>query len=240
MQNVGFGDCFILTEEDVSLLVDCGTMAFNGMNSNHNDFKDLVSEVKTKIDRYDKKFALLSHFHKDHYKGFKCLSEKYSNIFDKFYIPYIYIDEDNNESILIEYAIYFYVFFGENSITRKLSENILKHIRYVLKLTKNYSVISLHEGLKFKLNKNEFHILWPKKGNFYNIELQDFLYHLHELTGDWKEFHEVRTKIIKNMKKWFTLTLEGELNESEALEINSIQNKLIKRLDFFNQVITYH
>ncbi len=116
MYKVGFGDCFKF-EETISksiinntssfecqnsisykMLVDCGSknaeLSGFGKFDKFDKFVDFVySDIFISPDTEQvKRYALLTHFHEDHYKGFLKLSDKLKNDedrFDKFYVPYI-------------------------------------------------------------------------------------------------------------------------------------------------------
>ena len=49
MLNVGFGDCFILTEGKENLIVDCGTRVFRNANRLCTTFNDFIVKLNKKI-----------------------------------------------------------------------------------------------------------------------------------------------------------------------------------------------
>lgn len=100
MYKVGFGDCFKLEENsskttvknnsgdeyEISLvhrlLVDCGSKSAD--LPAWGEFDDFVNFIYNDFfcsinDKHLKKYALLTHFHEDHYKGFLRLSEKFES-----------------------------------------------------------------------------------------------------------------------------------------------------------------
>ena len=123
MHNVGFGDCFELEENNHRLLVDCGSknkLLPNPANGTFLHFVDMLfsnfnfrDEETNEIITRD---ALLTHFHEDHYKGFKRIAKKFEKDsklkrFDRFYVPYIaFSDKDKYGIIFVKMAVYLYCF----------------------------------------------------------------------------------------------------------------------------------
>jgi len=244
MHNVGFGDCFSLTDGKEYLLVDCGTKnakRFKEMNLSFSNYDEFLFHILHDMcyENYTKKSALITHFHEDHYNGFKKLVSSHNNIFDEFYIPYIYID-DNNKSVFLELVIYFYTFFGRNSISHILSSNILNHISIVLNLVRNSNVYCLSTGKSLFLNNNKFHVIWPDRVDITCNCLRELVYKLNEVTSNLSGFNEIKDSILINMKEWYQLTSERELDVETASMIREVQEKMINRLDGIKgQVIEY-
>ena len=80
--NVGFGDCFIIKDEQTSFLIDCG-----GMGSKISD--NIIDDIKSKLGNDN--YLLITHFHQDHYN----LIDKLEDVkFKKIFLRNIY---DNNK-----------------------------------------------------------------------------------------------------------------------------------------------
>ena len=102
MFNVGFGDCFIIKSESTNFLVDCGTIKFNyRMFKSFSEFVDYINQYE--LTRNKKNIGLITHFHEDHYGGFKLLKNKgEKDIFNKIYIPYISYDKKTKKYVIFE------------------------------------------------------------------------------------------------------------------------------------------
>jgi beta-lactamase superfamily II metal-dependent hydrolase len=232
MHDVGFGDCFVLSDTDDVMMVDCGTISLDD-----NDFYKAVEDIKKDyIDGVETKQALITHLHLDHYKGFEYLSKKYTNPFNKVYIPYLAInDENTKEIVLLELAIYCYVMFGRNSHCYKLSEKILKQLDVVTKLTDYSNIYCLSTGNQFNIGNKKYDVIWPDREFEFEEKLSDYLKELNEIFSENSEFIEVKNKIIEIMKKWYTYTsLDYENTDSKAQRIEELiqsQRDAIAKLD---------
>ncbi|MFA5031675.1 MAG: hypothetical protein WC614_01520 [bacterium] len=234
MFNVGFGDCFLFLDGDNSLWVDCGSKSFNPKSKSNHILKLLIDQTLYKYYGNKNSSALITHFHGDHYNGFRYLAETKNEekIFDKIYVPYLDIeDEKTGESMLLEVAICCYTFLNKFTYSHIISKNILKHIEMVTKLANNIEYLST--GKKIKFGNLEFDVIWPdKKYDFTQFKFKDFLDKIDSiliLKGGqlFNEFNALKKKILKNMKEWYVLT---EHPESDMKNFNTIirtQNSLI-------------
>lgn len=180
--NVGFGDCFILTDDYYKelLMVDCGSRSFIGTSfkNNYELAKYIYDTFLTHISNsYGYCSALLTHFHADHYSGFKTLALKLNKdkIFNRFYIPNILLtssdDKDSKKTtIFIEFAIYIYLILGRKSASYIVADNILDHIYVLTKLAKR--VIPLSYNDNFYIMSKKFTVLWPFKNGINTTNLQ--------------------------------------------------------------------
>jgi hypothetical protein len=232
MHDVGFGDCFVLSDKDDVMMVDCGTISVDD-----NIFFQTVEDIKRDyIDGAEMKQALITHLHLDHYKGFEYLSENYTKPFNKVYIPYLTIkDSKSNEIVLLELAIYCYVMFGRNSLCYKLSEKILKQLDVITKLTDYGNIYCLSTEDKFNIGSKKYEVIWPDREFEFEDKLSDYLKELNDIYSVNREFIEVKEKIMENMKKWYAYTSpEYDNIDSKVQGIETVikaQREAIAKLD---------
>ena len=237
MINVGFGDCFLLLDENRSLLIDWGSRGFS--KTKYPSIKYLVKDIKESLfDNKCKNEALITHFHTDHYSGFKQLAKIDSNTFDGTYIPYLYIKQ-NGRVILLELAIYFYTFLQPTSYAAIISANILNHLKLLSGLTKNNQIKCVFTGKTINFSGLILDVIWPdKQFELCGPGLTTFLGRLEGEAEDIGEFQELKREILDNLKAWYELTSGEEVNEDHANTIIERQNELIRRLDEFKNTST--
>lgn len=236
MINVGFGDCFIFFDGSnrVSFMVDFGSRGFK--NSNFTDIDQLAEHIKsTYLDLNNRNYALITHFHSDHYSGFKYLSKHYSNIFDTLYVPYLCIEDSScHKIVLLELAIYYYLLLNKGSYTWQVSDNILNHIKMVTKLAKNNNVICLSSWDNFSCSDREYEVIWPDKEMNFGNKLIEYIKQLNTLTNDLEDFNELKNKIIENMKKWYvhaSVNKDSSINTDQINEIVRNQDQYLEELN---------
>jgi len=238
MINVGFGDCFIILDDtnNVSFMIDFGSRGYR--NSYFNSINKLAEHIKSiYIDTNRRNYALITHFHLDHYSGFNYLSKHYSDIFDAVYIPYLNIEDKNSGKIvLLELAIYYYLFLNKTSYTWRVSKNILKQIKIITTLAKNNNVICLSSWDKFSCSDRKFQVIWPDKEMNFKDTLIKHIIQLDNLTGDLDDFNELKSKILHNMKKWYEYTSitndkDSKIYREQIDEIIQSQELYLKKLD---------
>lgn len=229
MWNVGFGDCFTFSEGSELMMVDCGTV-----NLSNKVFNPIVDGIKSSfIDKHQNNYALITHFHDDHIKGFKYLSENYSSVFNKIYIPHICQDSDTHRMVLLELAIYCYLMFPKSSASYLLSENILNHIEMVTELAKNYKIKCLSSGDIFRVSNKYFKVLWPDKEFTFDEKLKGYLKVLDEnLSKYLRELREInlenigleelKENIINNISEWYSIFNEEDTSDNNGERIKEI------------------
>lgn len=231
MVNVGFGDCFVINNQKEYLLVDCGTVSFAGNNNLFYDFDDLVNFIGTLIPKRNCS-SVITHFHEDHYRGFKILADNHNNIFETTYIPNLFICNDGRP-VLLELAIYLYMFLDRTIMSYVVSENILQHIEMVTKLTKNNNIHSVSQGKIINLGYIDFDVLWPKLDfDDWSYSIMDILRELDSYTENNAQFKKAKDNLLANMKKWYEITDEKNLkNNKEFDRIIKLQRKYLKQLN---------
>ena len=237
MFNVGFGDCFIFSDANVNFLVDCGTIKFRKQHRIFTRFEHFVDYIATnELDRTKKNVGLISHFHNDHYGGFKKLERMgYNNIFDKLYIPYIALDQKTKRPVILELAIYIYLIFGERCMTGTLALDLLEQINKLSIITKGHNIECMYKGKKFNIGTRTFDVLWPQKLKDYSDLIIDYLIIIEEELNDIEDFEKIKEKIIVNMTKWYSIIERAEQENKHDLyvleEIEWVQRQLIDELE---------
>lgn len=237
MNDVGFGDCFLLSDNNDIMMVDCGTLSLSDAV-----FHPIVDTIKTTyIDGKANKQALITHFHLDHYSGFEYISSKHTEAFNKVFIPYLTISDSNSKNIvLLELAIYCYFLFGRNSYCYKLSEKILKQIDVITKLTDYANIFCLSTGDQFDVGNKNYEVIWPDREFEFEEVLKYYLEKLNEIYSNHDEFMIIKDKIIENMKKWFTYTsISYDDKDSKRQRIEELiksQKESMKRLDELKRI----
>lgn len=258
MHNVGFGDCFELEDNNHKLLVDCGNLVNElPKSAKYNTFDELVDAIYknldfSKADSY--RAALLTHFHKDHYRGFKKISDellatKSNNKFNKFYVPYLSINNDRGIGF-VKVAIYAYWFLPE---AREDSKFLLLEHMEMLKNLVNYpsDIICLKTGKEFNLGSVKFKVLWPDFPKGIADQVAEDL-----ITNIEKDIHisnndeKVVQNIIDNLAEFYNRILESaetidklngferkKANDKLEKEINKIYNQQKKDFKLLDELI---
>lgn len=238
--DVKFGDFLILRENNTSLIIDFGSK--NSVINRYYDFNKLVHIVYNKINKMEHVEALLTHFHDDHYKGFKQLGNFNKKLFNKFYLPNIYF-QLNSKYVLLEYCVYAFLTFNSTTNAYESTLDILKHVVTVYNLTHNpeKNIRYLMRDDEFIYESKKFLVLWPDIFQDYsqfndinrmNDDIQLMLSALNRTNDRYNiEIEELKTNIIDNMIHWKTLLDQG--HESVKNEIDNVvkkQTRFIRQL----------
>lgn len=246
MYNVGFGDCFLLEESiernfiqskgttvdnntkvSCKLLLDCGSK--NGTLPNNRTF-DKIVDILFDLFQFSnnvpvKRYALLTHFHEDHYKGFLKMSKDFEanenlNRFDKFYVPYITWN-DRTAFIFVKAAIYLYC-FGPKQEESKFF--LFKHIEMLKNSVKNLKDIHcLKRNDEFDLGNRHFKVLWPDfpKGT-HTRKIDKILDKIEKEIKNEEEWNGLTDKFLRNIRDFYELINDGRTIKDEANHVNDI------------------
>jgi len=151
MLDVKFGDCFILTEGEHSMLVDFGT------RNNTTYLTHAVSRVEkdTKITK-----ALLTHFHEDHNKGFDILENNQKKQFNEIILPNIY--DKSGSSIKLNLARLI-VCSKRSKAWKAAFAHITLPIRMDKLLINGGHFIFVSDGGDFTLSNTTYNVLAPSR-----------------------------------------------------------------------------
>ena len=232
MYNVGFGDCFVLynARKKECLLTDCGTKSYNGKNYVYNEIENCFYNIGQFISDFKYKQALITHFDMDHYNGFKRMAENDIK-FDKIYLPPIIIQYRKRKSIIIDIALFLFIFSNYRSNYYYLGLRIFNHLKDILQLTDISNIKYLRRDNTFTIGNREFIVLWPPSNISNNVDkLDEKLKIIDEILnkkcGDKLEYYQKQKKGIIELYGEM-ITEEGKLNINNY---NIIQNKIERKL----------
>ncbi len=244
MYKVGFGDCFKLedtvvqikvnndssNEHDNSivhrLLVDCGSK--NADLPVWGKFDGFVRFIyndlfcSTNIEQI-KRYALLTHFHEDHYKGFMEISDKLKsneNKFDKFYIPYITWSSKEGY-IFVKAAIYLYYFGSKQNESSFL---LFDHMKMLINSVRNISnICCLQRGNEFELGNIRFQVLWPDfpKGT-HTEKIEDLLTKIDNKIEYQEKLNSLTDKFLSNLRNFYELIKDKNREDDKSNLIKKI------------------
>ena len=143
---MGFGESILLHQGDSCLLVDCG--------SESGRRKGCFNAVKDKLEQFNKKSLLITHFHSDHINGIKYLGDKFLADFEHIYLPHIFTLEDKTLELLI--AEYLLEAFLDR---RRKSSQIWGCLIPVAKT--HLPIVLVSQGTQFEEADYSFRALWP-------------------------------------------------------------------------------
>ena len=122
MHDVGFGDFFVLSENGDFCIVDCGSTQKSAIRH------IATSALSTFVPRRRLQ-GIVTHFHEDHFNGYKELANSCGQIFDQIITPYVAIDRISRRPISIEMAAYFYTYLNSNTSTWQVLINLTQNDR---------------------------------------------------------------------------------------------------------------
>lgn len=256
LHDVGYGECIVFEgNSNEIMMVDCGSMNVN-LKSNGMNFKDYVLNVI--IPRYEdalQKSFLLTHFHRDHICGLKYILKKEKNYFNKIYIPYPCADNENR-ALLLEMAIYLFVFMTRQQTSVKSSTSALFIFNF-LKKNSTAKVIPIKKGDFFKFSGVKYKVLNPNHLGFnFSREFIDIMATLDGmLLNISKEEHVSRFLNLKSLfcREYINCCdfcaqhedLENEYVKDSILKLNSLIIKLnelsneFKKLNITREIIEF-
>lgn len=179
VHDVGYGECVVFEgEQNKILMVDCGSMN-TVLKHAGVKFKDYVTDFI--IPRYrdvQEKNFLLTHFHRDHFCGFKYILKKEKNFFDKVYIPYPSRSAANRVPLL-EMAIYAFVFLKRQQSCASMSTSALFIFEFLRKNSCKSKVYPQKKDDFFEFSGVTYKVLNPES-DFFPFS-RDFIQLLEQL-----------------------------------------------------------
>lgn len=154
MENVGFGDCFIIHDNSDSLMVDCGSMqqSFFGNSVCCGNITGALS---------NKNSLLITHFHSDHYNLLSQLACLNQNVtFNK----HLYIRGLVPQDLFFWKQVFFVgvlqLFLSSKDMFEFYSlidlNKVLSHL-----LSSGVTIKTVKKGSTFSIGKTECKVLWP-------------------------------------------------------------------------------
>lgn len=210
MYNVGFGDCFLLSQNHQHLLVDFGS-------DTHKNFKEIAQNLLDEC-KEDTVSVLLSHFHLDHLNGIiatDCLEKL--NI-DKVYLPDLFQMKKSGNRLN-----YFQIVMLEDIFRNVFLSHRPKISMYelLLKMMKANTVVEFVQcGHHFEFAKETYEVLWPNF-NLLNI-------------------NERSEKAIIKCLVDLNLISQEQLNRKDSIKIPIIDDMIEHLLDGFSSLTQNH
>lgn len=165
LHDIGYGECIVFEgKSNEVMMIDCGSMNLN-IKYNGMKFKDYV--LKIIMPRYEdasQKNFLLTHFHRDHICGLKYILKQEKSYFDKIYIPYPCVNNENR-ALLLEMAIYLFVFMIRQQSSARSSTSALFIFEFLRK-NSTAQILPIKKGDFFEFSGVKYTILNPNYKNF--------------------------------------------------------------------------
>lgn len=234
--SVGFGDCHLIYKAggNESLTVDYGSKQ---------TISSRVDSIYTGIfNKSWKNIALLTHYHLDHFKGFTGVL-KSKNKYSLFYLPKLTPDSITGLNI-IAIKIFTSILLPHNNSQFKLNSSRVEFINALAKSTKHIGFLS--KGDKFKVNNEEYEVLWPEIST--GIEVDLLISHVAvyekmiELILNQFDISEDLNIFIKSLQK-YSLS-EGEFYDDNLeykylkLRRKIFENSDIHSMDIFKEMVS--
>jgi ribonuclease BN (tRNA processing enzyme) len=224
MYNVGFGDFFVLKDKSEYCIVDCGSVRKSSIGN-------IARNVMSSFSSHSYIKGLVTHFHDDHFNGYKELAKTNASCFDELIIPFITIDQLTGKMILIELAIYFYIFLNSNTHSWSVSNNILTCLGTLIKLSKGRNIRCVSQGDRFCIGSQIFEVLWPKRVIEFDENIKKYLDELDARSTDIVGLKSLKESITQNFMEWRKKSENSEINQTELDNICNEQVSLLDELD---------
>ncbi len=161
LHNMEFGECLVIHgNADDILMVDCGSacssITLTGTAINEHIMRAIVPQYHTSTN----KAFLLTHFHEDHYSGFKYILEAALIDFHRVYLPPVVLV--HNRPVLIELALYLYAFASEGTELYKMSKSLIEIFSLIQRTLGLSTVRTLQQGDRFTYDGINYTVLWPE------------------------------------------------------------------------------
>jgi|GEM_PF-2647446 len=224
MLDVKFGDCFILSEDGQSMLVDCGTR-----NS-----KSYLATAVSRIEADNKiKKALLTHFHEDHNKGFDILESNAVKEFDEIILPNIYDKSGNTIKLNLARLI---VCSKKSKAWKAALAHITLPIRMDKLLAINGHFIFVSDGGSFALSNTTYNVLSPTQQDVQNFSGMPMLKVIDDAIVNDSILRESSNEILRIFRYWLeqveTISGVAVVRKNQEFTIQA-EDRLKKVLDIF-------
>ena len=164
LHNVEFGDCTVLGGHGQMLMVDCGSLN-SILGKGACKFEDYARRLAKRYAPIEKRYGMISHFHKDHVNGFSAILQENPLFFQRIYLPPAPQDHNGNP-LLLEFALLVYTFVTEKSDYSDLVDNIVTAFSRMRSLSSTQSLAVLCQGDQFQLDDITYEVLWPKQTEY--------------------------------------------------------------------------
>lgn len=233
---MGYGESMLLSYKDECLLIDCGS------ESKHKE--EYIEYVKLETLAYNKRQAMISHFHEDHINGFMKIASEHPHAFEKVYIPHIFTMEHPNltDMELIKYFLERKYFRGSRIVTLwDLLELLCKNFQRIKLLQRRERA--------FDWGEDYFDVLWPIPENLVhpkladsvkaciNIQVMQRVYGLSEqINNSFIMLEEVHGDYPQNNVETIIQSIERAAEDFARLEFTStVKNQHMRLLKSISQ-----
>jgi len=234
MKHVKCGDCFILSDNQKYLIVDCGSSnkknPLNRMDFTYKQIEPLLLSPNKKLD------LLITHFDADHYIGILGVSDQ---VFDKIYFPYCFFDNNLFCSTLAHILL---LARGYSVEYEKISKELISLLLKLPKILKqNGRLVSLQSGDRLMFNGNAFDVIWPHHVEARKITRGINLSIVDDLDTTLPNIYEqYNLNIFNETILGFTNSLEvvfNTVNEAEFIEQSQIERLIAPLQERYDELI---
>lgn len=194
--NVEFGECTALVgNKGQILMVDCGSIN-NKLRSPSMDMSQVFDFIKDRYKNASSRSFLLTHYHRDHFCGFRQIIKNTPDYFHKIYLPYI-PRHLGSISPILEMAIISSLLISQNRNLARVNTSFLK-IFETLNIKENFKDIEfLKAEDRFVFDDRTYTVLSPKKEDFsYSDKFLHIANTIRSLCSC--EFNEIKDRFISN------------------------------------------
>lgn len=236
MHNMEFGECTVLGSADGSILmVDCGSMNLR-IRETDIEVSQYVEQIL--MPRYQesvRRTFLLTHYHRDHLSGLRQIIKRDPYYFDRIYLPAAPINEQGR-ALLLEFAIYVFVFLGRQSEYSQMSISALRIFERLGQLAGTETIYTLGRGSSFDFGEVQYDVLWPDWECYpFPHMLEDVVEQLDVclsspfLGGSAPEFLQIKQEFCEEYVRCCDLC--SEEHRGQLVEIDESIGRLKKNLD---------
>ena len=207
MFQMNFGESILLGEDKIRcLLVDCGSKSPLTASS------QMLKNVQNQVALYHTADAMISHFHSDHYKGFRY----FNHTFKCVYIPHIFTAHQHPN--MVDYLL-----MRDYLRSRgKMKSTLLDLLENMQKIGKRFSL--LKRGDHFSFCGNQAEVLWPCPQTIHN-ELESMLKSLAVPNKLRKQIRSISDEICEFVVEYENVNI-GDNDYQERLI--QIREKVVK------------
>lgn len=212
MKPVKCGDCFVVTSNQDTLIIDCGSdNAGNGLKKSqfaYSKIENLIMGTSNNLE------LLITHFDADHYNGILEFND--IRYFKNIYIPYYF----SNNGEIVESIGYILAFAKDKThASLKIKKLIQLFLKFPKILSLGGTVQCIRAGNKIDLGTEKLDVVWPETK-------------FSATNNYWKYRLDTIEKVIKSFFENLRTESENEID----LSLESIEKRIQK---FGTALITY-
>lgn len=168
--NVEYGDCTVFAgKKGGCLFIDCGS-SNNRLRNPPVEISDVFSFIKSRYQSCSFRHFLLTHYHKDHFRGFKKIISESPGYFSRIYLPYIPLEEGTLQSPVLDFAVMTSGILPYQTACRHVNLSCLGIFDLLKEDLENVYILS--SGDSFYFDGDTYEVLSPVREGFrYNPRL---------------------------------------------------------------------